>query len=83
MIINQKFIWFDFFIEGETKKEYGSLISKAFGRKELGSGNTLENLVVMIDCTLSELYNGCLKRVTYERQVLKVVNKQKKLIHRN
>jgi len=29
-----------------------------------------DDLVVMVPCTLKELYNGCAKKVTYEREVL-------------
>ena len=29
-----------------------------------------EDITVTLDCTLTELYNGCLKRVSYQRLVL-------------
>lgn len=30
----------------------------------------IPNLVVPVHCTLSELYNGCTKEISYEKQIL-------------
>lgn len=48
----------------------GSMFSSAFGGLNSREAGPPENLTVELECTLEELYNGCIKRLVYERRVL-------------
>jgi DnaJ-class molecular chaperone len=48
----------------------GSMFSSAFGGLYAKEESQPENLVVELECTLEELYNGCIKKLSYERRVL-------------
>lgn len=43
-------------------------------------GHRVENLVVEVPCTLSELYNGCTKQLTYDKKVLTTDGKASEVI---
>ena len=58
-----------FLLEGDTIKEFGSLITDAFGIKTPLKVEQVPDLIVYIKCTLNELYNGCKREISYERQV--------------
>lgn len=48
----------------------GSMFSSAFGGLYSKEDSPSDNLVVELECSLDELYNGCLKKLVYERRVL-------------
>jgi DnaJ family protein B protein 13 len=48
----------------------GSMFSSAFGGLYAGEAALKENLTVELECTLEELYNGCIKKLVYERRIL-------------
>jgi DnaJ-class molecular chaperone len=50
--------------------EYGSMLSSAFGGQYASEKQNLPNVEVFLECSLEELYNGCVKALTYERRVL-------------
>jgi DnaJ family protein B protein 13 len=50
--------------------EYGTMFSSAFGGQYSKPKDPLPNVVVDFECTLEELYNGCVKTLVYSRRVL-------------
>jgi DnaJ family protein B protein 13 len=50
--------------------EYGSMFNSAFGGQYAPEKELLPNVEVNLECTLEELYNGCVKKLKYERKVL-------------
>ncbi len=48
----------------------GSMFSSAFGGLYAKEEGQAENLVVELECSLEELYNGCIKKLVYERRIL-------------
>lgn len=57
-------------LEDDGRDQYGSLLGDAYGGKSQPILPAPEDIHVTLDCTLYELYNGCLKKVTYQRLVL-------------
>jgi DnaJ-class molecular chaperone len=51
------------------------MFSSAFGGKYHKEKDALPPVEVFLECTLEELYNGCVKKLTYERQVLNSDNR--------
>jgi DnaJ family protein B protein 13 len=49
---------------------HGSLFGSAYGGANQKLPTKPKDVTVTIDCTLKELYNGCLKTFEYEREVL-------------
>lgn len=56
--------------EDDGRDQYGSLLGDAFGGKNQQVLPAPADIVVVLECTLHELYNGCLKKVQYNRSVL-------------
>jgi DnaJ-class molecular chaperone len=56
--------------EDDGRDQYGSLLGDAYGGKSQPMLPSPADIHVTLECTLYELYNGCLKKVTYHRQVL-------------
>jgi len=52
------------------ENQNGSMFSSSFGGLYAKEEAQEENLVVELECTLEELYNGCIKKLSYERRVL-------------
>ncbi len=50
--------------------EYGSMFSSAFGGLYAKPKEPLPNVVIDFECSLEELYNGCVKTLRYNRRVL-------------
>lgn len=50
--------------------EFGSMFSAAFGGQYHQGVLTLPDVVVDFECTLEELYNGCIKKLVYHRRVV-------------
>lgn len=50
--------------------EYGTMFSSAFGGQYAKPRAALSNVEVTLECTLEELYNGCVKKLVYNRRVL-------------
>ena len=46
------------------------MFSSAFGGSNAQEKQKLENITEKIECSLEELYNGCLKTLHYKRRVL-------------
>lgn len=57
-------------LEDDGKDQYGSLLGDAFGGKNQPILPAPKEIEISLECTLHELYNGCLKKVSYEREVL-------------
>lgn len=54
----------------EGRELPGSMFGFAFGNQKNADEHKPEHILLVIECTLSELYNGCSKTVEYERQVM-------------
>ena len=48
----------------------GSMFSSSFGGLYAKEESNSENLIVELECSLEELYNGCIKKLSYERRIL-------------
>jgi hypothetical protein len=46
------------------------MFSSSFGGQYSKEKEPLKNVEVDLECSLEELYNGCVKRLKYERRVL-------------
>lgn len=57
-------------LEDDGHDQYGSLLGDAFGGKNQPILPAPEDITITLDCTLQEFYNGCLKKVNYQRMVL-------------
>ncbi|KAM3145139.1 hypothetical protein pb186bvf_002814 [Paramecium bursaria] len=57
-------------IDTNGSENHGTLFSHAFGAQNFSGISKPKDLEVKVDCTLNEIYNGCIKKVTYGRQVL-------------
>jgi DnaJ-class molecular chaperone len=51
------------------------MFNSAFGGKYYGDKAPLAPVEVNLECTLEELYNGCVKKLVYERQVMNEDNR--------
>src|SRR3569623_180864 len=52
------------------ENEKGSMFSSAFGGQYAKAKEPIPHLEVDLECTLEELYNGYVKKLTYQRKVL-------------
>lgn len=50
--------------------EYGTMFSSAFGGQYAKAKSPLANVEVNLECSLEELYNGCVKKMMYGRRTL-------------
>lgn len=50
--------------------DWGSAFSSAYGGQNVREVPPLEDIIVDLECTLEELYNGCIKKVTYQKNGL-------------
>lgn len=58
-------------LDENGRDQYGSMFGDAYGGQVgLQKVTQPEDIVVTLDCTLHEFYNGCLKRIEFERDVL-------------
>ena len=56
-------------LEDDGKDQFGSMFATSFG----ASNDTLpapKDIKITLECTLQEFYNGCMKKVVYERKKL-------------
>lgn len=53
--------------EKESNQEARSIFSTLYPEANI---DALKDLVVKIDCTLLEQFNGCKKKISYQKQVL-------------
>ena len=56
------------------------MFGSAFGGKHYKDKDPLPNVNVLLDCTLEELYNGCVKKLIYEKNKLNSDNRTTNLI---
>ena len=61
--------------EDYNATEIGTMFREPFDGVEILEKTKPEDLVVKVPCTLSELYNGCNKTVTFKRRILNQTNK--------
>jgi len=61
---------FAYIIDNKGDEELGSLFGFAFGGLNYKGPTSIANLEVVVECTLNELYNGCSKKISYNRTVL-------------
>ena len=57
-------------LEDDGRDQYGSMFGDAFGGKNEQFLTAPAEITITLDCTLHELYNGCLKKVQYSRSIL-------------
>ena len=50
--------------------EWGTMFSSAYGGQNYKERDPLPNVEVEMECTLEELYNGCVKKLKYHKNVL-------------
>ncbi len=58
-----------------TDDEYGSMFNSAFGGKHYQPNDKVADLEVYLDCTLEDLYNGCIKKLIFEKNKLNSDNR--------
>jgi DnaJ-class molecular chaperone len=51
------------------------MFNSAFGGKYYKENDPLPPVEVFLECSLEELYNGCIKKLIYERQILNSDNR--------
>lgn len=56
----------------------GSMFGSAYGGAGQKPASAPDDLTVACECTLEELYMGCIKKLTYERSVLGLDGKSAK-----
>jgi DnaJ-class molecular chaperone len=56
----------------------GSLFGSAYGGSGQKPSKSPDDLTVMCECTLEELYMGCMKKLSYERTILGLDGKSTK-----
>lgn len=54
----------------QGKEALGSMFGYSFGGQKFKGLQKPEDLVIEIECTMSELYNGCAKEIEFERTVI-------------
>jgi len=70
-----------FEIYDESGKDlYGTLFGSAYGGLGFEKPVDLKDLEVVIDCNLQELYNGCMKKITFDRSVLNLDGKTTRVV---
>ncbi|CAD8052917.1 unnamed protein product [Paramecium primaurelia] len=57
-------------IDTNGSENHGTLFSHAFGGQNFPGIPGPQDLEIQVECTLHELYNGCAKTVSYQRQIL-------------
>ncbi|CDW91696.1 UNKNOWN [Stylonychia lemnae] len=57
-------------LEDDGRDQYGSMFGDAFGGQNQPSFPAPSDIVITLECTLYEFYNGCLKKVDFDREVL-------------
>jgi DnaJ-class molecular chaperone len=57
-------------LEDDGRDQFGSMFGDAFGGKNEQFLTAPTEITITLDCTLHELYNGCLKKVEYSRAIL-------------
>ena len=58
----------------------GSMFGGAYGGSGVKMSPPPENIIVIINCTLEEFYNGCMKQMGYDKQILALDGKSTKLL---
>ena len=57
--------------EFENKKDQlNSIFGSAYGGLNRPEESPLQNIIITLPCTLEELYNGCIKTITYSKNTL-------------
>ena len=54
----------------ERKDQLNSIFGSAYGGLNRPEDPPLQNIVISLPCTLEELYNGCIKTITYNKSTL-------------
>jgi DnaJ-class molecular chaperone len=57
-------------LEDDGKDQFGSMFATSFGATNDIHLPPPKDIVITLECTLIEFYNGCMKKVTYERKKL-------------
>jgi DnaJ family protein B protein 13 len=56
--------------KGRMSEETSAAFEKSFGEKKKEEKNKLPPIDIDLECTLEELYNGCIKTVTYKKKAI-------------
>ena len=54
-------------LEDGGRDQYGSMFGDSFGGANMALPPKPEDIMITLDCTLQEFYNGCLKQIAFER----------------
>ena len=57
-------------LEDDGKDQFGSMFANSFGATQDIHLPAPKDIVITLECTLLEFYNGCMKKVVYERKKL-------------
>lgn len=57
-------------LEDDGRDQFGSMFGDAFGGQNQPMTPAPQDIVVTLPCTLFEFYNGCLKRIEFDRDLL-------------
>lgn len=57
-------------LEDDGKDQFGSMFASSFGALNDNHLPAPKDIVLTLECTLQEFYNGCMKKVVYERKKL-------------
>ncbi len=57
-------------LEDDGKDQFGSMFAASFGATNTNYLPAPKDIKVTLECTLQEFYNGCMKKVSYERKKL-------------
>lgn len=63
--------------------QYGSMFGNAFGGQNQKLPSQPEDIVLVMECTLKEFFNGSQKNVSYDRQVIRHDAKTTHTVHEN
>lgn len=68
-------------LENDGRDQFGSIFGDAFGGKGQGVPSAPQDIVITLECTLHEFYNGCLKKIEFDRDQLQFDGKTTRLQH--
>jgi DnaJ-class molecular chaperone len=67
-------------LEDDGRDQFGSMFADAYGGKGVPAQSAPQDVLVILDCTLFEFYNGCVKHVEFDREVAQHDGKTTKTI---
>jgi DnaJ homolog subfamily B member 13 len=68
-------------LENDGTDQFGSIFGDGFGGKSQSLPSAPQDIVITLECTLHEFYNGCLKKIEFDREQLQHDGKTTKTLH--